>query len=159
MKHNNPSFAEWFSRIFNLKTSDQPSNDVLPYITPVVEIDSPVNFVWSGAPATTGTLTIFTTPSEKDTYITEAQLSFSKNAACDIATGHITIQAVLSGVTKDILRTAVLTLTAERDSVTASFDPPIKVDRARNVQVTGSFTAGACIRTAVVMGYTVEVTK
>lgn len=159
MRHYNTSFVEWFNRIFALKVSDQPDGEVLPYITPTVEVLPRVNIVRSSSQGTTGSATIYTTPADKDFYLQSFTASFNKNAACDIATGLISVDCRIDGVLAELHRFTVITLTAERADITISYPIPIKLDRNTAVRITGTFTAGVLQRSVSLTGYTVEVTR
>lgn len=101
----------------------------------------------------TGSQTIYTTPAEKDFYLTSATVSIIKDATCDMATGAVVILVTVNGVQSAVIGISTLTLTAQSDSVSVSFKYPIKIDRSSTVVMGGTFTAGACVRTGCITGF------
>lgn len=85
-------------------------------------------------------------------YLTDAVISFVKNATCDQATGSLSLSVQVDGQYVTIAGVAVLTLTAERGDCTFHFEKPIKCD-LNDVVLTGTFTAGAMSRTHTISGY------
>lgn len=149
MKHYNPSINERINRVFNTKAGDQGEQEIgligtIP-VTPVCNIIKSVSSI----------TTIYTTPADKDFYLTSCTLTMAK-AAGDTATS-IVIQAAVGGVTTVLVRLSGITLTAERDSLFCPFPVPIKIDRGSAIALAGggTFTSvGGSIQ-----GYTEEVTK
>jgi len=88
-------------------------------------------------------------------YIVSVNFSMSKNATCDVSSGSI---GIMGYVSKQVMLCglAVLTLTAERDSISVTFAHPVRLDRNTAVTMTGSFTAGSLIRTASITYYEEE---
>lgn len=159
VKHYNTSISEDAARILNSKQGQFLGDDVQGPVA-VIPIQRRCDFVKQGGRATTGGGTIATTPADKDTYLVGLHFSFSKNAACDIASGNIRVTAVIDGLTVNIASFAVLTLTAEQGSDYFPFTVPIKIDRNTTISFAAdSYTAGLMSRSASVHGYTVETTK
>jgi len=149
-RHYNPSITERANRILATKSGDFLSDEVISNIQPVIAIAPVAGIIKSGASGT-----IFTTPADKDFYLTGLSASFSK-AAGDTGTS-LTLTGFVDGVSVPLIRLAGVTLTVERDSVVADFTYPIKIDRNTAIAsgASGTFTASAfCIR-----GYTEEVTR
>jgi hypothetical protein len=157
MKNYNQSIAQDLNRIFDLK--GEQTAEVADFIQPVKEINPSMDWIKSGVSAATGTATLATTPSSKDTYITGVFLGVNKNAACDTATGAIAIAATINGVSTNLLRIPVITLNAENSNISQAIYPPIKIDRGTSITIGGTFAAGAMVRTYGVMGFTQETTK
>jgi len=130
------------------------SNQVVPVIDVNPKHAENTNWVRTSSSTATGVLTV-ALPSGVDFYLTGLTLSFTKNATCDIATGKVAISGVLAGdlsTGRDLLSLAVLTLTAERDSISITFDRPILMEEGSNISVSGTFTAGAMSRCASIQG-------
>jgi len=157
MKHNNPSFAEWFQRIFNLKSGDMPSNEVLDYITPIVDV-GPTARISKYATATNATsATIYTTPADKDFYITDLSLAVQTDATA--TNTEYSIRCTIDGVIQRILVLPRITLVAGYASVAWNLSRHIKVDRNTTITAsTANNTANFAV-TGCILGYTVEVTK
>lgn len=136
---------------------DTIPNVVNPTIQPVFEVKKKYcNVQRRGSRATTGSSTIFITPSDKDFYLVAASIHLIKDVTCDLATGQIGINTVLDGTTNQCVSVATLTLTAQSVESSLSFNPPIKVDRNTALGFTTTFTAGACSTSATIAGYTEE---
>jgi len=147
VKHYNPSISERAARIFATK-GDALSDDVMPNIQPVITL-TPVARILKSA----GSGTLYTTPSDKDFYLTGFSASFSK-AVTDTGTS-LTLTCFTEGVSVPLIRLAGVTLTVERDTVAVDLSIPIKVDRGTAIAsgASGTFSSTAfCIR-----GYTEEV--
>jgi len=141
-----------------------PVNDiipkkVMPTISPVFEVNAKRCDVVRGINrTTTGGSTIFTTPTDKDFYLVGCQFGLIKDATCDMASGTVAgISAVLEAQTRNIIQTPTITLTAQEVTQGLSFPVPIKIDRGTTILIiSNAFTAGVCIRTASIIGYTQE---
>ncbi len=132
------------------------SNVVVPIINVGRNIDQ---YVVKGSSYTSsGTFTIYTTPSDIDFYLTSVHCSFSKDATCD-ATDPISMTLSIYGQNPSILRLALTTITEERGSTSSDLKEPIKLDRNTTISVTGSFTAGTMMRAGTITGFTVSTLK
>lgn len=129
-------------------------------VVPVMEVNPKLlrrcNIVRGGNQSTTGTFTIYTTPTGKEFYLSAATLSLTKDAACDASSGVVSMFATVDGVSQTIVRLSVLTLTAQDKEIALTFSVPIKVDANTNITVGGAFTAGNLIRGGSIIGYTVD---
>lgn len=114
------------------------------------------NIIASAASTTTGSLTIYTTPSDKDFYLTGAQIGLIKDVVCDNTTGNFGLQMTFSGAAVKILNIPILTLTAQSSQESICFSQPIKLDRNSIINLTMSFTAGVASKSASIFGYTVD---
>lgn len=115
------------------------------------------NFIFSGSSTSTGTLTV-ALPSispTADIYLTGVCFSIIKDATCDIADGSIVFTVVNDTSTSNLnlLRIANLTLTAQNETIHASFPFPIKVKNGSSVTIPGTFTVGKLIRVFSATGY------
>lgn len=88
---------------------------------------------------------IMTTDSVKDTYISSVTLGVIKDATSTSTLSAIT--CVINGATKTLVSIPGITLTVQSEVISASFSPPIKVDRSSAITLT-STTATANIRNA-----------
>lgn len=95
--------------------------------------------------------TIYTTPTDKDFYLTNVALSTSKDVT---ATSIVTaLSATVNGITGVILRLCTLTLTAERGEMACSLNPPIKVDPGSAITITTSTNVGNIAAAGSIVGY------
>jgi len=158
VKHYNPSISEDAARILNSKQGQFLGDDVQGPVA-VIPIRRYANIVRRVGSTTTGSATVYTTPADKDFYLTGIQVSFIKNATCDVASGPLRYTATVEGVSQGIISLALLTLTAQDQNAFVSFETPIKVDRNTAITTSNTFTAGAFVRECCITGYTVETTK
>lgn len=134
-------------------------------IVPVMEVNPKLlrraNIVDGNARSTSGaTVIIYTTPSDRDFYLTSLQWYLVKTAACDSATAAATITVVIDGATKSLVRYGEITLTAQEISESTTFTVPIKLDRGSAITFnSGTFTAGAKVYGGSITGYTVLNTR
>jgi len=155
----NTSIGMWFARIFDAKVGETPT-EVLPYITPTIELIPKANITSTVSRTATGSSTIYTTPSDKDFYLTNINLGMIKDVACDVATGTVTVTAVIDGVSKSILGLPVISLTAQQINDNIDLQRvPLKIDRGTNISMSSTYTVGVMVRTCTINGYTVETTK
>jgi len=158
MQHFNNTIADDAQRLFNFKAGDSLS-EVAEYIQPVLQIQNKINIVRGNRTTATGSLSVFTTPTDKDFYLTSLSAGMIKDVACDSATGRYDITAVIEGVSQILDAIPIIALTAQNAMISRSFHVPIKIDRGTAFAFTGTFAAGVCVRTISITGYTVETTK
>jgi len=153
----NTRIKNYFIDILKLNPIQDSIPDVVRAdIQPVVEIDKPKsNIVKTATRATSGSTSLYQTPTDRDFYLTGGVLSMSKNVTCDVASGEIaSILIVIDGVSTKFLIIAGQTLTAERADQSMDMTFPIKIDRNTSISLSGgAFTAGALVRTATITGY------
>lgn len=136
---------------------DNIPNVVTPSIQPVFETDRKFCDVvrTNSITATSGSSTLFTTPSDKDFYITGAAISMAKDATCDLATSNVNITIIVGGTSRQIVQLSALTTTAQTQNMFVNFNPPIKVDRNTAIsRGSFSFTAGSGMCQSAIWGYT-----
>jgi len=106
----------------------------------------------------TGAYLIYTTPADKDFYLTNACLGVIKDAACDTASGsiYISFQEGDTGAnTGALCGIPILTLTAQQLTASTDLKNPIKISRGTNISMGGSvaFTAGSRVMTGTISGF------
>lgn len=133
-----------------------PGADIIPnqtpnQIVPVVEVGLALtDEAYATTSSSTGTFTLYTTPANKDCYLTFAQLQFQKDATCD--TTFVGISVVpKTGATSIRLVGQNFNLTGSWGSTqNITFPKPILLKRGSIVAFEGSFTTGALVRSASV---------
>jgi hypothetical protein len=80
----------------------------------------------------------------------------SADATCDGVT--YTLSGTVNSAVIRIAEIRKQTLTAGSERVFVQFSNPIKLDRGTSINMNQSFTAGASVISAIVYGYTEEVT-
>jgi hypothetical protein len=123
---------------------------IVPSIQPVFEVGKKIGIVRSASKTTTGTTPIYTTPADRDFFLTNLFLSNVTDASCDNTS--IFIQFVQNGVTYYLLFPKI-TLTAFSGNTQLNLSVPIKVDRASNISISSTFTLGTSTSHGVIVGY------
>jgi len=157
VRHFNASIIEWALNIFNTKVADNISDQVNPVIQPTMEIKPFANIVRGVANANTGGTTIFSTPTDKDFFLTYVQISGSSLADADNTSFNAF--ANIDGVNEELVQVQKQTLTAHTFTQAVHFDPPIRIDRGTGITVNTAFTVGAARKSGCLNGYTVETTR
>jgi len=135
--------------------ADSIPNQMANIVQPTLEINPRTTQLVRAVTATaTGNTTIYTTPADKDFFLTFASISGSQNVACDNVIYYI--DCVVGGTTRRIIVFDVQGSTAQSVNQVASFPYPIKLDRNSLVRVYNTFTAGASTKSAAIGGYILE---
>jgi len=142
---------------------DYPPSQLADKVVPVMEVNPKLlrrtGVLVVANRIISGSLTIFTCPTNVDTIVSGVYLGFTKDATCDIATGRITITATPddTGAATSLAALPCLTTTAERGDITIDFHAPIKL-KPGSVIAFGSdtYTAGLMSREILVYGYYVS---
>jgi len=156
VKHFNTTIAEDSARIFNFK-GDNLSVEVMPNIQPTIEIKRYCDIVRQTNATNVTSQTIFTTPADKDFYLTSCALGVMKDALN--ASTVENLQGAVAGVGRVFLSIPSITLTAQTANITQTFDPPIKLDRASTIDLASTSAVATIRMTGCITGYTVETTK
>lgn len=144
----------------------QTAKDIIPSelaekVVPVMEVNPKmlrrITVFKETTKNTTASTTIYSTPSDRDFYLSAAYFSLQADAACDNVSGQII--ATQEGSGKAILRIMKITLTATSGQMTLSLPEPMKIDRGTNITLNTSFTVGACSMTGGIFGYIDEMSK
>lgn len=120
-------------------------------VSPVIDAGLEPNYVVRRNDTTSGTNTVvtFLASARKEYYLWGIHLSIIKDAACDMASGSVVVNVVPyeSNVATAFVGISVLVSTAQSENVIIMLPKPIRLANASAITVTGSFTAGNCIRT------------
>lgn len=140
---------------------DKIPTELAEKVVPVMEVNPKllrrVNLIKNVSGTTTGALTVWTTPTDVDFYLTGVLLGVIKDATCDMATSQIAVGIIVDGVSKRAVSIPILTLTAQAHVVNREYTVPVKVDRGTTISSTANaYTAGLCSREVIIQGYTVE---
>lgn len=159
VKHYNPSIVQNAQRILNTKAdnlSDEVSGPVA--VIPIKPICRIVRFA---VRSTSGSGTVYATPTDKDFYLIGCSLSVQRDAACDAPSSDgARVGIVIDSVTQGLIPISCATLTAFSAEQNITFPFPIKIDRGTNITITGmTFTVGTCVRSVSIIGYTEETTS
>lgn len=139
---------------------DRIPDQLADKIVPVMEVNPKLlrvcNIVRGANKATTASATLYTTPTDKDFYLTGIALSYTKNVTCDTATGALNVTVYIDGALQTLFSLAKLTLTAEEKTGSITFPIPVKLDRNTPITYGTTWTAGAMIQAISIVGYTVD---
>lgn len=151
-RHYNPSIVSRASRILNSKNGDFLGDQVMGPMA-VIDVNIPrINILRQ----VTSASTIYTTPTDKDFFLTNLMMSGSK-VATDSGTA-LSVTCVVGGATVTLSRFISATLTAFEQSAIMQWQSIcLKIDRgtAITLSIGGAWT-GVC---AQIQGYTEEVTQ
>jgi len=156
MKHFNPSISEDKTRILNIKSGDDNS-DVADFIQPTLEITPKINLVKRAEASNSTSATIYTTPTDKDTYIVALMLTMIKDINATSVSSRI--YAYIDGVSSYLAEITGFVTTVQEKTIFLSFPIPIKIDRGTALTVTNTTNVANCKSSAIIYGYTRETLK
>jgi len=145
----------WFQNLLGL----QAGNDKIPTelndkIMPVVDITPKITTIVRAADnAVTGGIVAYTTPSDKDFFLTYLHFGYTKDVAA--TSGAIYVRFYTDGAIRYITLTAQST-TAETRFSDITFPYPIKIDKNTAIDMIGAFGAGAMTKYMTIGGYILE---
>lgn len=113
-----------------------------------------VKIVRGSEKTTTGSSTVYTTPSNKDFYLTGCYLQNNSNATADNT--DIRLTCVIDGGTQFLIQFKKITLTAFNNMLNREFSVPIKLDRNSTIVLSSAFTVGSSTTSAGITGFEVE---
>lgn len=128
-------------------------------VVPVMEVNPKLlhtNDIVRGGTSNTSssTASVYTTPTDKDFYLTSIAYYIIKNAACDNTANTVVVSVEGSG-DQILLSVPSITLTAMDYGTSVTYTQPIKLTRGTTVRMSSSFGAGVLIRGLNITGYTV----
>ena len=158
VKHYNPSLSEDAARLFNNKQGEYLPSETAAFIQPTVELKRRCNIVRDTGNLTGATVTVYTTPTDKDFYLVTAQLSAAQDVVS--ANTRVLMKCTVDGVSRAILNIAMIPSTVQRGETSDSYPNPIKVDRGTTIQIAcNTGASGTQTNYGSIIGYTVETTK
>ena len=158
--HNSELFKELKNGIKLQQTRDTIPNQLAEKIVPVMEVNPKllreIDIVRHAVQTTTGSITLYTTASDTDFYLSTIYASFIKDATCDSATGSIQIATTTDGTARRLLDFPIITLTAQDNvSEVIAFPIPVKIDKGVTITMSGTFTVGVMVRSCGLTGFNV----
>lgn len=103
----------------------------------------------------TGAALIYTTPSDRDFYLSSIWMNYETSATCDAVGAFVSI--VPYGSASSVghwLRKLSLTAQCEHGQIV--FNPPIRLARNTQINVSSTFTVGSMVKGATITGYEVS---
>lgn len=107
-----------------------------------------------GIVTSSGNTTIYTTPSDKDFYLTSLFYSYTKDAAHNGTSSSVI--ATTEGTARYLATKFHVTGVVENDFIVIEFPTPVKIDRGTTIYMSGTFGAGTMSRIGTISGFTEE---
>lgn len=154
MQIQNPSAAAIIREQAGLTLSEgfpqNLSSNVVPVMDMTPALQRKINFL--ALVGTTGTTaTLISANSGKRYLIHGFSMGFVKDAAFDGATGNVAVAAVIGGVSYNIARMSILTLTAQNIHTSAMFPFPLEIDFNSQVTFSRPASTAGTMRTDIVL--------
>lgn len=156
MQVQNPEVTDIIRRSTRLTLAEAPPSNLASDIRAVIDVTPRFHKLittTSAESTTSGTITVMTASSSRQTFITGFCISYVKNSTCDISSGSMLFSCVQNGATIRLARVAILTLRDAQDNFIVTFDRPLLVDKGTTVTLTGTFTVGAMSRCVTLYYY------
>lgn len=136
--------------------SDQIPNQSANIVSPVIEVGPKFSTIMktNSASTSSNTTLIYTTPTDKDFYLTYACLSATKDAASDNTA--VSLFVSVDNSSSRVLFQEMQTLTATSFTNIANFNYPLKLNRGSQILLGGTFTVGTMNKRATIAGFIVE---
>ena len=131
--------------------------DLVPTIQPVLEVTpvEDIDVISSQSIIATGNITLFTTPTDRDFYLTHAALSNQSDATADNTLISLVV-TLATGVGDELIRMDKLTLTAFSNTIALAFPRPIKLKMGSTISFGSTFGVGASSTSATITGFLVD---
>jgi len=111
-----------------------------------------VNVARGTTSTTTGEVSAFVTPTDRDFFLTHINISTASDVVCDNT--RIAVLVTPEGNTRlRILSIVKETLTVHQESAQLALVPPLKVERGSNITLQTIFTVGFNERTIEILGF------
>lgn len=153
-KYFNPTISQDAVRIFNLKAGDNLTSDIGNLIVPVVPITRFSNILKTATATNNTAATIYTTPSDKDFYLTGVQIAVSKDATATSLGTDVTV--FYNSVNTRIIKISTNQLQVQNEAVSQVFNPPLLIDKGTAIVLNNSTNVANIVSSACIYGYTVE---
>lgn len=161
--NRNSNLSEEIRDVFKLQQNvDGQISNIAGQIIPVVDVNPKhsriSNFSTDSFRTASSTGTVYTTPLNREFYLTGISGSFIKDAANDHPTGVAYLCGVMiDGVQKYIAQLATITLTAQSGGYAINFSHPLKIDKNTSIIIPGvTIGVGNFSRTLSIYGFHVD---
>jgi len=138
---------------------DPIPNRFSDFVQPVMEVNPKsfrrINVVKENSRITTGSTALYTTPTDRDFFLVAGYLQAVADATADNTTIYLLIQPIDSAEV-NIIQMRKLSLTAFSEKISFCLPFPIKIKRGTTISFGTTYTVGACVINAVIMGYTIS---
>lgn len=137
---------------------DSTPNQIADKVVPVIDVNPKHSRVLNHATVNTATnsagVTIYTTPTDRDYFLTQVFLYFIKDVTS--TSTYSAIDVVIGGGRYTLLSLPQISLTVQQGGLSISFHRPMKIDRGTTIRLLNSTNVANITSTGGVAGYTVE---
>lgn len=129
----------------------QLGKEVIPTIEVNPQMVKNAQIVRSGRALNSTAVTIYTTPTDQDFYLTSAAISFIKDVT---STSTVTdLRVFINGSAQTLLRFDGITLTVQTGSVSMTFPHPIKIDRGSIITINNGTNTATIAGSGMIVGF------
>lgn len=151
VRYFNPNITKDFKRRFATK-GDIP-DEAYDGIMPTIEVTTAEDVYASALNTNQGSALIYTTPTDRDFYLTFASVSTHKDVASTSTRSYIYAQ--INGATASILcGCGMIAATATKAEQSTHSERGIKIDRGTSIYVGHDTASAVCISFGVIRGFT-----
>lgn len=153
---NNGEVVNAYTNDLNLQpTVSKVLNSNSDFVQPTYDFSNTrlINVVAFGNSANTTTTTIYTTPSDRDFFLTSANFAWAKDATATSQNFSLRSTVYGGGVTQ-ILQGAGITLVAMNGQQGINFNPPLRLARGAAVTLNSSNAVANTNMNGTIMGFT-----
>lgn len=155
MKFINNRITDFLVRTLGIQSAGQAVTDFKPDIQPTLDTFPPCNIVVNQNKTSTGTATLYTTPTKGDFYLRWIYMGVTKDAACDGTTASVSV--FINGLNFNIFRLYMQTLTAGNEHEYLLFPGQgILLDKNTAIASGMTFGAGTSTVTTTIGGTLIE---
>lgn len=129
-------------------------------VVPVMEVNPKMlkyaNIVMRGSSSTTGTTTIYTTPTNAEFYLTSICMSFSCTAINDQVLLYVAGTPYQQMAILRLLDINLVPLIAQNQTYQKDYTYPVRMEKGTTITIVKAFAAGAGTYSCTICGYTIE---
>jgi len=152
MQSFNQTIGQDIQRIF--KTKGENIVAIADIVQPTKEIQTRINILKRVSYTTSGTSSVYTTPTDKDFYLCFAEISFLSDVLND--TLLVQLSVILDGESLVLAELRKVSLAIAANQLYIVFNQPLKLDKGTAINILGTYTAGALTKSAIIGGYTTD---
>ena len=115
---------------------------------------NPVTIIATAAADNSTAAVVFTTPAERDFYLTSVILSVIKDVNSTSTRSSMNVR--INEVNTELIHIAGISVTAQNDVVSLNYNPPIKLSRGGEITVNNTTAVSKIVARASITGYTTD---
>jgi hypothetical protein len=140
---------------------DSTPSEIADKVVPVMEVNPKllrnINVVKDISSVATGAVTIYTTPTNQDFYLTNIVYCASADVTADNV--YFRIIATINGQAVNLINMRKISLREFNQNVVLNLPLPLKIDRGTTIQISSVWTVGSSNHHACIYGYIDEQTN